>query len=247
LDRYSIRSSYTSRAEPSYFDDAIDNVVWQPDVYADVGRIAAFLGAKRVIDVGAGDGSKLAALHPGVEVIGIDFGANVERSQANFPFGSWRTCDLDTEEPLPVTDEELSGSIVVSSDVIEHLKRPELLLARLVAALDQAGAIIISTPERDLTRGPRTAGPPRNEHHVREWSILEFGELLREHGFRHVVAGLTRSNDRTEEPHTIEVVAAPTDDVLRKLVPLLIERPLPEARRPLYARILRAARVLRYG
>jgi hypothetical protein len=247
MDRYSIRGSYVSRAEPSYFDDEIENVTWQPDVYADVARIGRYLGAPRVVDVGSGDGSKLAALHPEFEIVGIDFGPNVDRSLNRYPFGDWRTCDLDTPGPLPVSDAELQGAIVVSSDVIEHLRRPDLLLDRLRAALVRSAAVIISTPERDLTRGIRTPGPPRNAHHVREWSLLEFGDLLRRHGFQHFAIGLTRSNDRTEEPHTIEVIATSTGESLRGLVPVLIERSLPAPHRPWLARAMRAARVLRYG
>lgn len=247
MDRYSIRSGYHSRAEPAYFDDALAGVIWQPDVYTDVARIAAQIGAQRIIDIGAGDGSKLAALHPDFSIIGIDYGKNVERSQERYPFGSWRTCDLDASGPLPVSDEELLGSVVVASDVIEHLKWPELLVDHLVAALQHAGAAIVSTPERDLTRGIRSAGPPRNVHHVREWSILEFGDLLRRQGLQHFAMSLTRSNDRTEEPHTIEVLATPTAEALQDLVPLLIERSLPNPRRPWVARLIHAARVLRYG
>lgn len=247
MDRYSIRRGYESRAQPGYFDDDLAGVVWQPDVYTDVALIATHLRAPRIIDIGAGDGSKLAALHPEFEIIGIDYGKNVERSHDRYPFGVWRTCDLDTLGPLPVSDDELRGSVVVSSDVIEHLKRPELLLDRLVAALRIAGALVISTPERDLTRGIRTAGPPRNVHHVREWTMLEFGDLLRRQGLEHFAMGLTRSNDRTEEPHTIEVVAGPTAEALHALTPLLIERSLPAPRRPMLARLLRAARTLRGG
>jgi SAM-dependent methyltransferase len=247
MDRYLTRSGYQSRSEPSYFDDDFTGVAWQPDVYADAGRIAARSGAQRVIDIGCGDGSKLAALHPSLEIIGIDFGANVERSKAKYPFGAWRTCDLDQEGTLPISDEELEGSVVLSSDVIEHLRRPELLLGHLVDALRLAKAVVISTPERDLTRGVRTSGPPRNVHHVREWTLIEFGELLRRTGFEHVALGLTRSNDRSDEPHTIEALAVATSESLRELVEVLIERPIPPARRPWLGRLWRSARTLRYG
>jgi SAM-dependent methyltransferase len=247
IDRYSIRGDYTARERPEYFDDDIGGVVWQPDLYSDAGRVAARIGADRVIDVGAGDGSKLAELHPRFEIIGIDFGANVERSAQRYPFGSWRNHDLDSDTPLPVSDEELRGSVVVCSDVIEHLRAPELLLGKLRRSLDQAAAVLISTPERELWHGVRSAGPPRNVHHVREWSIREFEHLLGAAGFKHFSIGLTRSNDRTEEPFTVEALATPDAGTLEDLVPLLIDRPVPPSRRPLVGRIVRAARILRYG
>lgn len=246
-DRYSVRSGYSARPVPDYFDDDLGDVVWQPDVYGDAGRIARQLGARRIIDVGAGDGTKLAVLHPEFELIGIDFGANVERSARRFPFGTWRNHDLDTAEPLPVDPDELRDSLVVCSDVIEHLLAPELLLKKLRFALELAPAVLISTPERELWHGVRTTGPPRNRHHVREWSVREFAHLLRREGFEHVSIGLTRSNDRTEEPHTIEVIATQTADSLGDLVPLLIDRPIPPPKHPRLAPLIRAARILRYG
>jgi SAM-dependent methyltransferase len=247
VDRYSIRSGYTARDVPEYFDDDLGGVVWQPDVYGDAGRIATRLGAPRIIDIGAGDGTKLVDLHPAFELIGIDFGANVERSVARFPFGSWRHHDLDIDTPLPVTEDETRNAVVVCSDVIEHLRAPELLLAKLLRSLESASVVLISTPERELWHGVRTAGPPRNRHHVREWSMREFGHLLRSAGFDHVSIGLTRSNDRTEEAFTIEALAAASRDLLDDLAPLLIDRPVPPARHPRQARWLRAARILRYG
>jgi SAM-dependent methyltransferase len=246
-DRYSIRGGYTVRGVPEYFDDDLGGVIWQPDVYGDIGRIGQRVGASRIIDVGAGDGTKLADLHPAFEIIGIDFGANVERSNERFPFGSWRHHDLDTETPMPVSADELLGSVVVCSDVIEHLRAPEILVAKLLRSLGHASAVLISTPERELWHGVRTPGPPRNRHHVREWSIREFGQLLRASGFEHVSIGLTRSNDRTEEPFTIEALATPDAATLDDLVPLLIDRPVPPPKSPRTARWIRAARIVRYG
>lgn len=247
-DRYSIREGYAVRHEPEYFDDDLGGVVWQPDVYGDAGRIAARLGAPRIIDVGSGDGTKLAALHPGVELIGIDFGANVDRSEARFPFIIWRQHDLDTDAPLPVPAAELDQAVIVCSDVIEHLRAPHLLLTKLRSALERASAVLISTPERELWHGVRSCGPPRNRHHVREWSIREFGRLLDDAGFEHVSMGLTRSNDRTEEPYTIEALITRDRATLDELVPVLIDRPVPPpARRAWLARWLRAARLIRYG
>jgi SAM-dependent methyltransferase len=247
VDRYAIRTGYTIRPTPEYFDDDLGGVIWQPDVYGDAGRIAAHLGTSRIIDVGAGDGTKLADLHPAFQLTGIDFGANVDRSAARYPFVTWRRHDLDVDEPLPLDAEELDGAVVVCSDVIEHLRAPHLLLGKLLAALDRASAVLLSTPERELWHGVRTHGPPRNVHHVREWSLREFGHLLALSDFRHVSLGLTRSNDRTEEPFTIEALMTRDSSTLADLVPVLIERPTPASHRSRLGRWYRAARVIRYG
>jgi SAM-dependent methyltransferase len=246
-DRYLVRSGYQARPTPEYFDDDLGDVVWQPDVYGDAGRLARHLGSRRIIDIGAGDGTKLAVLHPEFEIIGIDFGANVERATTRFPFGSWRHHDLESDDPLPVTPDEFLGSVVVCSDVIEHLRAPERLLAKLRAALEFAPVVVISTPERDLWHGVRSPGPPRNRHHVREWTVREFEQLMRREGFAYVSIGLTRSNDRTEEANTIEAIATQTAPMLVDVVPLLIDRPLPPARHARLAPLIRIGRILRYG
>ncbi len=142
--------------------------------------------------------AQLAALRPRFEIIGIDFGANVARSIERHPFGSWRERDFDqADSPVPVSSEELVGSVLVCSDVIEHLRSPDILLRTLRGALEQASVLVLSTPERELWHGVRSLHPPRNPHHVREWSIRELGQLMRASGFDWISMGLTRSNDRT--------------------------------------------------
>jgi 2-polyprenyl-3-methyl-5-hydroxy-6-metoxy-1,4-benzoquinol methylase len=247
-DRYRIRSGYRARRDPLYFDDDLRGVTWQPDVYADAGRIAATLGARRIIDFGSGDGNKLAALRPEFEIIGIDFGANVARSIERHPSGSWREHDFDkADTPIPVSSEELVDSVLVCSDVIEHLRSPDTLLRTLRGALEQASVLVLSTPERELWHGVRSLDVPRNPHHVREWSIRELEQLMRASGFDWLSMGLTRSNDRTDDPYTIEVVATRDGATLASVVDALIDRPIPKARSKWKARIIRAARVLRYG
>lgn len=209
---YCIRPGYVHRDAPEYFVDLIqerDGVVWQPDVYPEAARIAGRLGAGRIIDLGSGSGDKLAALHPRFEIVGIDFGPNLELCRRKFPFGTWCEHDFDSEDLLPLPAEMLAGSVVVCADVIEHLVHPELLLDNLHAILGSVEAIVISTPERDLTRGPDDLGPPEHVCHVREWSLSEFGDLLGSWGFEHGSVGLTRSNDLQNLDHTILAVLYP--------------------------------------
>jgi hypothetical protein len=146
-----------------------------------------------------------------------------------------------------VSAEELGGSVLVCSDVIEHLRSPDTLLGTLRVALERATALVLSTPERELWHGIRSLDPPRNPHHVREWTIRELEQLLRATGFASFSMGLTRSNDRTDDPYTIEVVGARDDAMLAAVVDVLIDRPTPAERSKWRARAIRAARVLRYG
>ncbi|MEX2196856.1 MAG: glycosyltransferase [Thermoleophilaceae bacterium] len=212
---YCIKPGYVHRDAPEYFVDLIeerDNVVWQPDVYPEAARVAERLGARRIIDLGPGSGDKLAALHPRFEIVGIDFGPNLDLCRQKFPYGSWREHDFDSEDPLPLSPEELTGSVVVCADVIEHLVRPDLLLDNMRGILESVEAIILSTPERDRTRGADDLGPPEHLCHVREWNISEFAALMEAWGFEHGSVGLTRSNDLHTLEHTILAIVYPDAD-----------------------------------
>lgn len=220
LPRHGIRFGYEARPEPEYFLDFVaSDVVYQPDVYTATARVARALNATRIIDIGAGSAEKLVPLRDEFELIGIDFGANLEGCRERYPWGDWRHHDLEEEVPLPVTSDELDGAVLIASDVIEHLIRPELLLRKLAAGLQDARAVVISTPERDATYGELQLGPPRNPAHVREWTLDELGTFLESEGLGHGDMLLTRSNDDDDklatslavlvsEEHEAEIVRA---------------------------------------
>ena len=202
-DTYCIRPGYRHRPEPEYYADADGGVTWQPDVYVEACRVAGAVGATTIVDVGCGEARKLAPLHPTFRVIGLDFGPNLQHCRVRYPFGRWIEHDFDTDGELPIEPEVLAGAVLICSDVIEHVTRPELLLGKLRGALDHAAAVILSTPERERTWGEDHAGPPPNRAHVREWSIAELAALLEREGFDHGELGLTRSNDQTHQMATI--------------------------------------------
>jgi hypothetical protein len=96
-----------------------------------------------------------------------------------------------------------SQSLVICSDVIEHLVNPTELLRFLY---DTAAVTLLSTPERDLSRGTDHWGPPQNEAHVREWNLAELHALLEDFGFYTNFIGLTRSDTELDEMRTIVAV-----------------------------------------
>jgi SAM-dependent methyltransferase len=205
-DRYLIKERYAARREPRYFADVDSGVTFQPDVYELAAAVARGLGARRIVDVGTGQGRKLASLHPQLEVVGIDFGSNLEHARRTYPFGTWIEADLDQPGALPIDPALLQGSVVVCADVIEHVQDPALLLDKLKGTLGQAGALLLSTPERDLVRGREHRGPPGNPCHLREWSIRELDAFLRARGIEHRSVGLTRDNDLHNRLATILAV-----------------------------------------
>lgn len=212
---YFLAPSYRERLEPEYFHDEGMDAVWQPDVYPEAAALARLLDATTIVDAGCGDGGKLIGLSPEFRVVGLDIGANLERSRSLHPDGTWLEFDLDSEQPLPIDD--YTGAVLVCADVLEHLRFPERTLERARVALDEgAEAFVLSTPERDLAEGPDHAGPPRNPAHVREWNASELRAFLESKGL-HGFFGLTRSNDYLDELHTTFAVV-PGEGERRRLV-----------------------------
>jgi glycosyltransferase involved in cell wall biosynthesis/SAM-dependent methyltransferase len=209
---YHIKPGYTRREAPAYFVDLIEErtgTSCQPDVYTRAAEVAVRLGATRIIDLGAGGGAKLAPLRSRFEVLGLDYGPNLELARRRFPAGIWREHDFDRAGALALSFEQLSGSVVICANVIEQLVHPEILLDNLREALAWVEALVISTPERDLASGPESMGPPEDPHRVREWNIGEFAALLEAWGFEHGDVGLTRSETASGLRHTILAVLYP--------------------------------------
>jgi SAM-dependent methyltransferase len=227
-DSHQIRSGYTHRPEPEYFADTqtlAGRIVYQPEVYAHAAEVAAALGGRRIVDFGCGTGGKLVELADRFEIIGIDYGPNIETCRSRYDVGTWLVDDFETPGAVDV---DAAGAVVVCSDVIEHLRRPEVLLEKLRAALDGgAVAVLISTPERDLTQGLWHDGPPPNVAHVREWNVRELAALLRRAGFEHGSIGLTRSNTVRNHAHTILAAYVSDPAHLAALEDALVDAALP--------------------
>lgn len=199
-ETYFIRSGYRSREQVEYFlDETDDAVTWQPDVYPYAAARAKELGRDVVIDIGCGRAGKLASLayeHPAWTFIGVDFGDNLVWCRDNHPFGEWIEVDLESAERLPIPSTLVRRSIVVCSDVIEHVTNPMPALSLIRGLLmEGSAAVVLSTPARECRSGYDAPGPPRNPSHVREWASDEFRALLKASGFEIHYAGLTRSDD----------------------------------------------------
>lgn len=201
---FGIKGGYVERSEPGYFVDA-SPLLHQPFVYEFAFTVALEREATGIFDVGCGRAGKLAALfprRPDLRFVGVDHGANIEWCREHYRWGTWREVDLEQPHTLPA-----EGAVVVSSDVIEHLRDPRPHLA----AIRDSGCIaaVFSTPERDLTWGHDHNGPPPNTCHVREWNRLEFGTFLETEGFRIVHNGLTETDNAGTGEKTTLILAEP--------------------------------------
>ncbi|MEZ5617038.1 MAG: methyltransferase domain-containing protein [Rhodocyclaceae bacterium] len=204
-NQFFIKPEYSPRQETHYFEDvAADEtgIVHQPDVYT----LAAFLGRKfdcsHILDIGCGRGRKLSSLHPDFKLVGIDFGSNIAYCKKEYSFGEWLEKDLEKPHYDLLPPHTLDKTLIVCSDVVEHLSDPGGLLETLSYCLEHAPVAILTTPERDLVRGPDDNGPPANPAHIREWNRPELAQLLKAYGFKSAFLGLTCNNSRDLEKKT---------------------------------------------
>jgi SAM-dependent methyltransferase len=219
---FCIKPDYTPRrsAVPYTDTDGDDGLVWQPDIYARVvPSLARRLGAERVVDVGCGNGHKLARLHPDLQIVGIDLRRNVRVCRRRYDFGTWIVHDLESKAPLPLLPSQHRRSVVVCADVVEHLVRPDRLMQKLRAALSYTNVVVVSTPDRNRLHGERATGPPHNGYHVREWAYSEFDRWLDELGFRYRRLTYTRTSNTGPAENTILAHLFADHEVLRSVFP----------------------------
>lgn len=186
---FGIKDGYQERPTEYFLDNLKETrgIVFQPDVYTLAELLCDIGGITQINDLGCGQGDKLAAIHerhPDWDLIGYDFGANIQYCRVAYDWGTW--VDVDLEHPLTTT-----WGMVICSDVIEHLANPVVLLESI---LDRF--VVLSTPERDLQHGVDHMGPSPNINHVREWNYQELHTFLENLGFHIKFHGLTRSSDQ---------------------------------------------------
>ncbi|WP_159680347.1 glycosyltransferase [Caballeronia cordobensis] len=166
-----------------------ETVVWQEAVYDEARVIAERIGAKKIVDLGVGGGQKLARKFDGfdAELLQVDWADNRERTDLNLP--RFFRANLEDGPDLDRLFLELSSdktTLIILSDVIEHLDDPRLLLRTLRAALKvhTGNRLVISTPDRERVDGLRSNSIPDNPTHIRQWTIVEFSSMLESSGFR---------------------------------------------------------------
>jgi 2-polyprenyl-3-methyl-5-hydroxy-6-metoxy-1,4-benzoquinol methylase len=162
---FHIKAGYRHRTSVPHFDaTGRDGDVWQKEVYELAKKYREEMGLVSVLDIGCGDGGKLLDLLPGAT--GLEVEPTLSWLRANKPEGDW------------VGEVNRQYDLVVCADVIEHVLNPDDIIQTIKTARPKI--VVISTPERSLIPGAED-GPPPNKHHVREWTLKEFNNYLRDH------------------------------------------------------------------
>lgn len=213
--RFGLPAGYQQRTNPEYFaDTADDGITWQPNVYPHAAGLAQELGRDVIIDVGCGHAGKLALLQHGQprwHYIGVDYGPNIHWCRSHRPFGDWIEADLETQTALAIPAARLRRAVIVCSDVLEHLVRPDIAIRMMLSLATDGGnaPVVLSTPARERRAGADYLGQPRNPAHVREWTSSEFQSFVTSSGFAIRDARLTRSDDQSNGLTTQLVTAYP--------------------------------------
>ena len=168
MRRYCIKASYQHREEVPHFDDTPFKDEFQRLVY-EYAHTKTYEQIKSVVDVGCGSGYKLLHFFGHLQTVGVDVPRTVAWLRANKESRTW----VEVGNAIP----DMEGpTLVICSDVIEHVVEPDQFLEYLYAL--KGDVYVLSTPDRDLVDAGISDGPPRNIHHVREWNHDELIEYV---------------------------------------------------------------------
>jgi 2-polyprenyl-3-methyl-5-hydroxy-6-metoxy-1,4-benzoquinol methylase len=154
--------------------------------------LCAGLGARRVIDIGCGNGALCRQLASrGHEVVGCEPSAQgILLARSSAPELVFHQIGVD-DEPSPVGNE--SFDLAIATEVIEHLVRPRNLPRFARQVLRPGGHLIISTPYHGYLKNVVLAlsnkwdshlTPLWDGGHIKLWSRKTLSQLLNEAGFR---------------------------------------------------------------
>ncbi|MEB3256227.1 MAG: class I SAM-dependent methyltransferase [Synechococcaceae cyanobacterium] len=151
------------------------------------------LNAKRVLDLGAGNGALCSLLtSSGYDAVGVEYDAQgvaiAKQTYPSTPFYRFGVQD----DPNELLKHEARFDAVVSTEVIEHLFSPHFLPIYASAVLQEGGHIVISTPYHGYLKNMALSvmnawdkhhTPLWHGGHIKFWSRNTLSQLLSENGF----------------------------------------------------------------
>jgi len=155
-------------------------------------NLCAELRARRVIDIGCGNGALCRELASrGYEVVGCEPSADgIRFAQNSAPELVFHQLGVDDEAGAVGSE---SFDVAIAAEVIEHLVRPRNLPHFAKQVLRPGGHLIISTPYHGYLKNLALAiGNKWDSHltplwdggHIKLWSRKTLSQLLSEAGFR---------------------------------------------------------------
>jgi ubiquinone/menaquinone biosynthesis C-methylase UbiE len=158
--------------------DEIDGVHTKPYIYA-----VQFVQGKSVLDCGCGGGygSDYLARNGAGVVVAVDLSAwavdqaKISYKRENLQFMTMDVCDLKFKDQ--------TFDVVISFQVIEHIKDYKKHLSEIKKVLKPEGIFIISTPNKNITSCNREK--PLFPFHLKEFCPEELSNLLSDY-FREV-------------------------------------------------------------
>lgn len=152
----------------------------QYHVYLAARRIARQHRLRSVIDLGCGPATKtIELLKPVCErVVGIDLEGVTRLCTQRYSGVEFYTANLeDPSLDLLAANLAAQFDLIICADVIEHLAVPDVLIEYVSRVARDGAFLVMSTPERDILRGPDCMTCPKPQH-VREWNEAEFSRYL---------------------------------------------------------------------
>jgi glycosyltransferase involved in cell wall biosynthesis/SAM-dependent methyltransferase len=199
-----ISGSRNVTAYRSYVDDQVE---WQASVYEYARAISREIAFDLVIDIGCGSGRNSLKQFQGSSLLQVDISDRRDQKCRDAGISFCTVC-LESYDDLDVLQNKVLTSdrtLIICADVIEHLIDPRPLLSciRRILMKNSGNRAVISTPDHGRMDGSVKGQVPINREHVRQWSVFDFGKLLRSAGFQVLEYGLCKMNPFDDLNRTI--------------------------------------------
>lgn len=189
----------------------------------------------RVLEIGFGEGYGTKMLSQACEeIIGIDIKKEVIE-YAREKYGS-TNCIFQHYDGNEIPFRPDSFDVVVTFQVIEHIKDDKHFISEIYRVLKQSGFFYVTTPNRATRLKP--GEKPWNRFHVREYYAKELQDLLKIRFLQAEVFGV----NAIDEIRKLEFERMKRAGLMGLALKLGVRRILPQSLDPILARIIGAVR-----